>query len=87
MVGVTVLVCSVVAPATQGYTFGWVYVEELSLWVPSNGKGALLDVEVTAGGATPATTAPLPPPTLPWSAWIEPEVPLVSVYRYAVPVE
>jgi len=43
------LVCSVVAPATQGYTFGCEYVDELSRWVPSNGIGALSDDAVTAG--------------------------------------
>lgn len=57
---------------------GGLKVEELSEWVPSNGIGAPLDVEVTAGAADPAGDAPLPPElTVPPTAWIDCQLPLV----------
>lgn len=64
---------------TQGYIFGVTKVEVVSRWVPWNGIGALFEDAVTAGGAAPTGTTPLPPPefTLPPTAWIESQVPLV----------
>lgn len=79
------LVCMVVG--VQPPALG-VLVAVVSRWVPSNGIGALFDVDVTAGGAAATGAAPFP------LEWIVPpldlidcQVPSVPEYEYCVPVE
>jgi hypothetical protein len=64
--------------ATQGQTLG-VTQEEVSLWVPLQGTGALSTVAVISGADwVEAGSAPLLPLTLPPSATIDFHVPLLS---------